>query len=288
MNANIAKIVDKIMEVMQNPPQRKRVWKYANWNYNLVSGKQYHGINAFATGLSRLENWYTSPARVTYKQATELWGNVKKGEKATIVIRSSPIVKLENGNPVTNADGENELLRTYKAYFVFNLDQCDNIQSPAIVEPTVQIEPIDFCENVVNQYISSEWITLVEWNDWRCYYVPSQDKISMTPIKLFDSAEAYYRVLFHEMIHSTGAPQRLARKLEGQMNTFGSYEYSVEELVAEFGSAILSEVVWIGADVNNSGAYLGNRVQKIKETKRQQEVYRAIQRATKAVDYITK
>ena len=73
-----------------------------------------------------------------------------------MVIRSSPIVKLENGNPVTNADGENELLRTYKAYFVFNLDQCEGVQSPVIVEPTTQIEPIDFCENVVNQYISRE------------------------------------------------------------------------------------------------------------------------------------
>ena len=80
----------------------------------------------------------------------------------------------------------------------------------------------------------------------------------------FESAEAYYRVLFHELTHSTGHRNRLAR--DGVVNPirFGSHEYSEEELVAEMGAAMLAGHAGIGADVENSAAYLDTWLKKLK------------------------
>lgn len=54
----------------------------------------------------------------------------------------------------------------------------------------------------------------------------------------FQSGEAFYGTLFHEMVHSTGAEGVLDRL---QPTSFGSKEYAREELVAELGSALIAQ-----------------------------------------------
>lgn len=53
---------------------------------NMVSRKQYRGINSLLLGSSEFQ----SPFWVTFKQALNLGGHIKKGEKSMPVIRSSP------------------------------------------------------------------------------------------------------------------------------------------------------------------------------------------------------
>lgn len=54
----------------------------------------------------------------------------------------------------------------------------------------------------------------------------------------FKDGEAFYGTLFHEMTHSTGAEGVLDRL---KPTSFGSKEYAREELVAELGSALVSQ-----------------------------------------------
>jgi len=49
---------------------------------NLVSGKEYRGVNVFLLGCQG----YASPYWLTFKQARELGGSVKKGAKGTPII----------------------------------------------------------------------------------------------------------------------------------------------------------------------------------------------------------
>jgi antirestriction protein ArdC len=75
----------------------------------------------------------------------------------------------------------------------------------------------------------------------------------------------YYKVFFHEAIHSTGHESRLNR-LDKTAN-FGSDEYSKEELVAELGALYLEAITGIQAivdDVKNSQAYINGWISKLK------------------------
>ena len=72
----------------------------------------------------------------------------------------------------------------------------------------------------------------------------------------FHTPEEYYSVLFHEMVHSTGHKSRLSRDAV-QHVSFGSHEYSEEELVAEFGSAMLCGKAGIATKIiENSASYI--------------------------------
>ena len=53
---------------------------------NIVSRKPYRGINALLLGSTD----YQSPFWITFKQALDLGGHVRKGERSTPVTRAAP------------------------------------------------------------------------------------------------------------------------------------------------------------------------------------------------------
>lgn len=77
-------ITDRVLELLKAGviPWRKPWRGEGGAPRNLVSQKPYRGINAFLLAVSA----YTSPLWVTFKQAKNAGGSVRKGEKATPVI----------------------------------------------------------------------------------------------------------------------------------------------------------------------------------------------------------
>ena len=90
--------------------------------------------------------------------------------------------------------------------------------------------------------------TMIRDNLWICpikpqhqdsaYYSISKNEIVVPEKEQFRDGESFYGTLFHEMTHSTGAEGVLDRI---KPTAFGSKEYSREELVAELGSALVSQ-----------------------------------------------
>jgi antirestriction protein ArdC len=113
-------------------------------------------------------------------------------------------------------------------------------------------------------------------------YYPGTDKIKMPPMSWFDSSEAYYRALYHEMTHSTLHEHRLNRQ-EGKEGKFGDEKYAMEELIAELGSAFLSNIAGF-PDLRNSAAYISGWASALKEN--QKMIILAASRAEKAAEYI--
>src|SRR5690606_6687501 len=107
----------------------------------------------------------------------------------------------------------------------------------------------------------------------------------MPHINSFETAQDYYRTLFHEFIHSTGNTSRLSRDFTGK---FGSKPYAKEELIAEFGSVFLSAqagIIWHSN--KNHAEYIKNWhnvLGIIKEDNR--FLMRAASDAQSAADYI--
>ena len=101
----------------------------------------------------------------------------------------------------------------------------------------------------------------------------------------FDSAPEYFSTLFHELTHSTGHGSRLDRTGVTEPIKFGSHSYSFEELIAECGAAFLCGASGIApATLDNSAAYIGNWVSKLKSDPKW--IVQAAAQAGKAADLI--
>jgi len=87
------------------------------------NGEQYRGINILMLWATAHVRGYNSARWMTFKQALELGGCVKKGEKATKTVFYGSIER-ENENVAEGEDG-NRCIRFVKTNNVFNADQID-------------------------------------------------------------------------------------------------------------------------------------------------------------------
>jgi len=241
---------------------------------NFTSKKPYRGINTIMTGMQG----YASRYWVTYKQAKQAGGSVKKGEKGT------PLVFFKFLDSKSDPGKKIPLLRYYT---VFNLSQCEGITVPDTVgldateRPTPT--PIAECDRIVKEWLSCPRI---DHGGHMAAYSPSMDRIRMPDREDFHSSEEYYSTLFHEMGHSTGHESRLKRP--GIMNpiSFGNHSYSKEELVAEMSAAFLcGNTGIVDNTIDNSAAYLANWIKVLKGDPKL--IVSAASQAQKAFDHIT-
>ena len=58
-----------------------------------AGGKPYRGINILMLWVSAMEYGFSSPLWMTYKQAAELGGQVRQGEKGSLVVYADTFTK---------------------------------------------------------------------------------------------------------------------------------------------------------------------------------------------------
>lgn len=175
---------------------------------------------------------------VTFKQAQEEGGCVRKGEKGSMVIFWKPFDKTdEDGNVIIDPDtGNPEKVFYLRYYTVFHIDQCEGIKAKYVIELPNEAHADARAEKIVAGYIQRSGATLVHEGD-QAFYRPSTDTVTVPTLEQFTSTSEYYSTLFHELTHSTGHSSRLARITD--VAAFGSESYSKEELIAEIGAAAL-------------------------------------------------
>ena len=197
--------------------------RQASHPVNFLTGKPYSGVNVWLLGMTE----FSRPEWLTYKQATELGGQVRKGESATLACFYAPMVSSkedENGNRKSYS-----LLRHFN---LFNVEQVDGLTLPDLPELP---KPSGSEMAVFLRTRCTDLGVGLRHSGDSAYYERIADRVTM-PSTAFVSDAAYSSVLAHELIHATGAPHRLARK-KGEK--FGDNDYAFEELVAELGSAFL-------------------------------------------------
>ncbi len=266
-------VTDRILGLLESGtvPWRKP-WVCSNGiPRNLVSNKEYRGINTILLGYQE----YSSPYWVTYKQAAERGGFVKQGEKSSLVI----FYKMLDRHDEESETGKIPLLRYYN---LFNLEQCEGITSPPVDVPTYQFTPIEKAEQIVSGMKDRPDIS---YGGNRASYSPVHDKISMPYEERFAKSEEFYSVLFHELGHSTGHHSRLSRKEVIEHHSFGSEEYSAEELCAEFCSSFLCGVAGISnSTIELNASYIDGWLSLLRKDKRL--LITAAAQAQKAADWI--
>ncbi len=219
---------------------------------------------------------------VTYKQAQQRGGHVKAGEKGRKVVFYSPMEITEE------VDGQ-EVKKTIPyltAYTVFKVTQCEGLTQKYHNEdtPAFAFKGDAGAQEVADGYLLRSGVKYAPVRGSQAYYRPSTDTV-VTPLpEQFEQPAEYYSTLFHELTHSTGHPSRLNRL--DSTAAFGNEVYSLEELVAEIGSASLLATIGVETpdSLNNSAAYIGNWLKALKNDKRM--IVRAAGRAEKAVRLI--
>jgi len=252
---------------------------------NFLTKNRYRGINVFLLGSAG----YVSPWFLTYKQARDMDGQVRKGEKGHLIVKYGTFEK-ENANPSTG-EAESSKRGYLRGYTVFNSSQIDGIDFPAIIHPDYKpSECVALAQQIVDGMPRPPKL---EEGPHACpHYQPKADKVGMPPRETFSSEERYYKSLFHEFTHATGHASRLARKtlLENKgMMAGGTAKttYAKEELVAEMGAAFLTAHAGIVLDdFENAAAYLKNWLQVLKVKENRRWIVEAASGAQKSSEFI--
>jgi len=255
-----------------------RPWSGADMPKNLISKKEYRGINVFI--LSAMG--FGSPYWISFKQAQELGGNVRKGEKGCPVVFWKWLESAETDENGQQRKASHPILRYYTVFNVLQIDGIDETKIPALAQKYNERERITVCENVVDNMPKRPEIIF----DYAgAFFRPATDTVNMPKIETFDSSEEYYSTLFHELTHSTGHETRLNRRGSDVPRHFGDKEYSKEELIAEMGAAFLCGHCQIeNKTIDNSAAYIANWLRKFRDDAKM--VIMAGGAAQKAVDFI--
>jgi antirestriction protein ArdC len=230
---------------------------------NFFTGKLYRGINVMLLWSSD----YSSPFWLTFKQAQELGGHVRKGETGTPIVFFKQLPHAEKDTTSTDEDERTPFV--FCRYTVFNVEQCDGLTLPEIEQPskTPEVDEDEVCEGIVTAWQSRPALHLSSPTEYRAYYRPSTDSVHMPARSRFVDSAHYYSTLFHELVRSTGHTSRLNRTFGDH---FGDELYSKEELVAEMGAAFLCAIAGIANEHTdrNTTAYIQNWISKLEEDNR--------------------
>src|SRR5262249_35655517 len=94
---------------------------------SLRSNKPYPGINVFLLALATLERGYTHPRWGAYQAIKEAGGQVRKGEKSTVVVLWKRIEPKEGEIDPKTGEAKRPFF-LLRGYNVFNVEQADGIE----------------------------------------------------------------------------------------------------------------------------------------------------------------
>ena len=271
---------NKIIQLMEtNGADWSKQWITAGPQKNIISKKEYQGLNQFWLSMSG----FTSNEWATFKQWSDKDCKIIKGSKGRTVTFFSQLEKTRNltdAQREIKANGGTPIVWFEKTSTVFNAEQVEGYESKEL-EKVMTPELKKLTIKNAEKFIFNTQAKINISGD-AAFYQPSVDQITMPPIDTFFTDTAYYSTLLHELTHWTGHPTREDRDMSGG---FGSEKYAREELIAEIGSAFLSQILGIEKVIRDDHAkYLNGWIKVIKED--QNALKTAFSKAQKSVNFL--
>jgi antirestriction protein ArdC len=168
----------------------------ANTPCNALTNRPYSGCNIVLLWMAANAG-YRTPRHLTFKQALELGGNVRKGEQGTKVYFVKQLrVADRKGN-----EQDTRLIPVFREYSVFNVDQCENLSDSVTAGKPMRVRNPDTRDDLADDFLRSTGADIREGHG-EAYFVPSQDFISVPAFAAFKGADHFYNVAFHELTHN--------------------------------------------------------------------------------------
>lgn len=251
------------------------------------NGVPYRGMNVLLLWGEAQEKGFSAPIWMTYKQATELGGQVRKGQHGSLVVYANSITRTET-NAKGEEDGESRTLSTsereipfMKGYTVFNIEQIDGLPAHYYAPPVNALPLSERMENA-DRFIAATGAVIKHGGN-SAFYAPGPDLVQLPPFGSFRDKESFYATALHELSHWTSHKSRLDRSFNAKR--FGDNGYAREELVAELGAAFLCADLGITPEIREDhAAYLGHWLDVLREDKR--AIFSAAAHAQRAADFL--
>jgi antirestriction protein ArdC len=242
------------------------------------TGEPYRGINILLLWSEAIQKGYQSTRWMTYRQALELGGYVRKGEAGSQVVyaNSLSMKSIETDGTVNQRD-----VYLLRAYTVFNTDQIEGLPEdfvPAAKPPRDRLK----INAAAEDFVAATKATIRHGGD-QAYYTEMGDAIQLPHPECFTDSESYAATQLHELIHWTKHSSRLDRHFESHRYAYKGY--SREELVAELGAAFLCATLGVTAEPREDhAAYIGHWLKILQDDPR--AIFSAAAHAQRAVDYL--
>jgi antirestriction protein ArdC len=177
----------------------------ANTPCNAVTNRPYSGCNVVLLWMAANAG-YRTPRYLTFKQAMDLGGNVRKGQHGTKVY----FVKQLQVADRDGEEGETRIIPMMREYTVFNVDQCEGLPDRVQTLGEVKVRNPDERDPTIDGFLACSGASIRE-GFGEAYYRPGDDFISLPRFEAFKSATHFYGTAFHELGHWTGHKSRLDR-----------------------------------------------------------------------------
>ncbi len=246
------------------------------------NGEPYSGVNVIVLWSEAATKGFSGARWMTFKQALDLGGAVRKGEKGSPVVYAGKIVKEEE---TASGEARDKVIGFLKGYTVFNTDQIDNLPAQYYEADDAGdlAEPVD-PYTMAAAFFEAQRAKLVHGGNLPCFATNASgftDEIRMPYMAAFKTPGHYYSVLAHEFTHWTGSHKRLARNL----NQRDKIVRAKEELIAEMGAAFLCAFLHIDDEPRKDhAAYLASWLKALRDDKRY--LFQAASAAQKAVEFM--
>jgi len=244
------------------------------------NGQPYSGMNVLLLWSEAIARGYQSATWMTFHQALELGGAVRKGETGSMVVFASRFTKSDVDAAGVESDREIPFL---KAYTVFNVAQIHGLPDryyAAMAPVQERHERISEAE-----IFFTNTGAVIRHGGAKAYYAPGTDHVQMPPFATFRDAASYAATLSHELVHWTAAPQRVNRDLSRYAND--RTERAREELIAELGSCFLCADLGIAPELeprDDHASYIGSWLKVLADDKR--AIFQAAAHAQRAVAFL--
>ena len=265
-----APLVEALVEALENH-ETTGVWKQP-WismqHTNAATLRPYQSMNALALSVACWKKPRSHAIWATYKQWQSLGLQVKKGATGTALWTPPRFINKDAD------DGSKIRMRIHAGvFYVFNADDVEGFVPPEEISETQRLVDAEF-------FLHKQNPKVVFGDPTKAFYAPSEDFINMPEFVQFKSPAAYYATLSHELVHWTGHKTRLDRLSKEQGTA-----YAIEELVAEFGSAMICSHLGIESETRaDHEQYLGLWYKRIKTEP--DIVRKCVLKASQAFNYI--
>ncbi|MDP3411079.1 ArdC family protein [Bosea sp. (in: a-proteobacteria)] len=281
-----ARITDRIVADLEKGVRPwMQPWRSGNGSGNVTrplrhNGLPYSGMNLLLLWSEAAARGFSSPVWMTFKQALELGGAVRKGETGSTVVFASRFKKTETDAAGDAVDREIPFL---KSYTVFNAEQIDGLPDHHRGQAESSPDPVERIDHA-DRFFAQTGAVIRHGGD-RAYYSPATDHIQMPPFATFRDGASYVATLSHEATHWTAARHRANRDL----SRYGKdrSERAREELIAELGSCFLCADLGIAPELEprpDHASYLASWLEVLSNDNR--FIFSAAAHAQRAVAYL--
>ncbi|MCD0459547.1 ArdC family protein [Roseiconus lacunae] len=273
-------ITNAIIECLKSnaalPPWRK-TWSddpnAPGLHTSLSTGAAYRGINQLILQCSALKQGFNSKWWGTYKQIQFSGASIRKGQKASKVILWKPIKRTRIDDSGRETDDSFLVMREF---CLWNAEQTTALSQFRVGHTKPNGDEETRYEHA-DQVIEATGAN-INYGGNRAFYCLSDDTITMPFRHQFETPEACYETLLHELCHYSESRVGATRD--------DNNSYAFFELVAEIGSCFLMNELGMATTENldNHAAYVKSWLNAMADDPK--FIFRASAQASKAADYI--